>query len=77
MNFKDEKYWKINILALKKQELDFKYLSVDNLQVIDSITAEKSVMIDSSAYLLRVSKKEFRKIINKEIGGKNIYKKID
>ncbi len=75
LNFKNDDYWQVNILSLENKILKFKYLSVDDLPSIDSIIAIKSTMIDSSMYLLKPSKKEFKKILKQKLDIELLYKK--
>lgn len=75
LNFKNDDYWQVNILSLENDFLNFKYLSVDDLPTIDSIMAKKSMMIDSSIYVLKPSKREFKKILRKKMNSGFLYKK--
>lgn len=75
LNFKSDDYWQVNILSLENKILKFKYLSVDDLPSIDSIMARKSTMIDSSMYVLKPSKKEFKKILRHKLDIEFLYKK--
>lgn len=75
LNFKSDDYWQVNILSLENKILKFKYLSVDDLPSIDSIMARKSKMIDSSKYVLKPSKKEFKKILRQKLDIEFLYKK--
>ena len=76
LNYKEERYWYVNILSLNKNQLRFRYISIDDLAVIDSITSKKSTMIDSSSILISPSRKEFKRVLRKKLGAEILYKKI-
>jgi hypothetical protein len=78
LNYKDSIYWKIKAISLEKNMLKIKYIySVEDLKRIDSLTKIKSTMIDSSLFILKPSRNEFKRIINlKRFGEEHSYKKI-
>jgi len=76
LNFKNDNYWQVNILSSEKKTLKFKYLSTDDLKFIDSIMSIKSIMIDSTNYLLKPSRKEFKKFLRSKLSTEILYKKI-
>ncbi|KIA86342.1 hypothetical protein [Flavobacterium sp. AED] len=77
LNTKDSIFWKIKIIQLDKNLLKIKYISSEeDLKRIDSITRVKSKMIDSSSFVLKPSRGEFKKIINlKHLGEGREFKK--
>lgn len=76
LNFKKDNYWQVNIVSLENKTLKFRYFSVGDLNFIDSIMSTKSIMIDSTNYLLKPSKREFKKILRRKFSDEIIYKKI-
>jgi hypothetical protein len=77
LNYKDSIYWKIKAISLEKNILKIKYIySEEDLKRIDSLTKVKSTMIDSSLFILKPSRNEFKRIINlKKLGETREYKK--
>lgn len=78
LNYKDSIYWKIKTISLDKTMLKIKYIySEEDLKRMDSVTKIKSTMIDSSLFILKPSRNEFKLIINlKKFGDEWEYKKI-
>lgn len=76
LNSKFDDLWRINIISFEKKTLKFKYLSVEDLNALDSITSIKSTKIDSVNYLLKPSKKEFKKILNSKLSYEFLYQKL-
>jgi hypothetical protein len=78
LNYKDSIYWKIKAIRLEKNMLKIKYIySEEDLKRIDSLTKIKSTMIDSSSFLLKPSRNEFKRILNlKKLGEEQDYKKV-
>jgi hypothetical protein len=76
LNFKRDNYWQVNILTLKKKTLNLKYLSVADLNSLDSVMTIKATMIDSINYLLKPSRKEFKKISNMKLSNEFLYQKL-
>lgn len=76
LNSKSDNYWQVNILSLNSKMLKFKYLSVEDLKSLDSIMSTKSTMIDSTNYLLKPSRKEFKKISNMKLSNEFLYQKL-
>lgn len=77
LNSKFENYWKVNLLTFENKILKFKYFTESDLAFIDSLTINKSILIDSFSYLLKPTKKEFRKILKKDFTTELAYKKVD
>nr|WP_315151552.1 hypothetical protein [uncultured Flavobacterium sp.] len=78
LNYKDSIFWKIKAISMEKNMLKIKYIySEEDLKRMDSLTKIKSTMIDSSFFLLKPSRNEFKRIINlKRFGEEHSYKKI-
>jgi hypothetical protein len=78
LNYKDSIYWKIKAISLEKNILKIKYIySEEDLKRIDSLTKVKSTMIDSSTYILRPSRNEFKRVLNLiKLGETREYKKV-
>jgi len=79
INQRDSTYWKIKIYTLKKDILTVKQLYSDtDLRKMDSITRIKSMMIDSTSFLISPTKTEFKKFLNlKDFGYESSFKKIN
>ena len=77
-SFKDSIYWKVKSLRLEKNSLKIKYIySEEDLKRIDSLTKVKSTMVDSSSFIIRSSRNEFKRILNlKHLGSDLEYRKI-
>jgi hypothetical protein len=78
LNVKDSIYWKIRVLTLEKNILKLKYIySDDDLKRMDSITNVKSQMIDTATYVIRPTRKEFKKILRlKNLGEEQQFKVV-
>ena len=75
---KDSIFWRTKFISLNKKNLKITYIfSNDDLKKMDSITKNKSVMIDSSSFIFKPSRKEFIKFINlKHFEGQEQFIKI-
>lgn len=78
LNSKDSIYWKMKSISLEKNILKIKYIySEEDLKRIDSLTKVKSTMVDSSSFIIKPSKKEFRYLLSlKNLGEELSYKKV-
>ncbi|HWS60654.1 MAG TPA: hypothetical protein VN182_06960 [Flavobacterium sp.] len=78
LNYKDSIYWTIKSIRLEKNSLKIKYIySEEDLKRIDSLTKVKSTMLDSSSFIIKPSRNEFKRILNlKHLGSDIEYKKI-
>ena len=78
LNYKDSIYWKVKPIRLEKNMLTIKYIySEEDLKRIDSLTNVKSTMLDSSSFIIKPSRNEFKRILNlKHLGSDIEYKKI-
>lgn len=78
LNYKDSIYWKVNPIRLEKNRLKIKYIySEEDLKRIDSLTNVKFTMLDSSSFIIKPSRNEFKRILNlKHLGSDIEYKKI-
>jgi hypothetical protein len=79
LNFKDSIYWKMKSIRIENNVLKIKYIySEEDLRKIDSLTKVKSTMIDSSSFLLKPSRNEFKRILNlKKLGEEQNYERIE
>lgn len=78
LNYKDSIYWTVKSISVEKNSLKIKYVySEEDLKRIDSLTKVKSTMIDSSSFIIKPSRNEFKRILNlKKLGGEFEYKKV-
>jgi hypothetical protein len=78
LNYKDSIFWKIKAISMEKNMLKIKYIySEEDLKRMDSLTKIKSTMIDSSLFILKPSRNEFKRIINlKKFGVEQEYRRI-
>lgn len=78
LNYSDSIFWKIKAISIERNMLKIKYIySEEDLKRMDSVTKIKSTIIDSSFFLLKPSRNEFKRIINlKRFGEEHSYKKI-
>lgn len=78
LNYQDSIFWKIKAISLEKNRLKIKYIySEEDLKRIDSLTKIKATMIDSSLFILKPSRNEFKRILNlKKLGEELEYKRV-
>lgn len=78
LNSKDSIFWTINSIRLEKNSLKIKYIYLEeDLKRMDSLTKVKSTMVDSSSFIIRPSRNEFKRILNlKHLGSDLEYRKI-
>jgi hypothetical protein len=78
LNTKDSIFWKVKLVSIEKEVLKIRYIySEDDLKKIDSITRVKAKMIDSSSFIIKPTRREFKKILNlKQLGDERQFKKI-
>jgi hypothetical protein len=78
LNYKDSVFWNIKAISMEKNMLKIKYIySEEDLKRMDSLTKIKSTMVDSSTYILRPSRNEFKRVLNlKNLGETREYKKV-
>ncbi|POY40806.1 hypothetical protein C3L50_04740 [Flavobacterium alvei] len=78
LNDKDSIFWKIKSISLEKNRLKIKFIySKEDLKRMDSLTKIKSTMIDSSSFIIKPSRNEFKRILNlKKLGGEFEYRKV-
>ena len=78
LNYKDSIYWTVKSIQLEKNNLKIKFIySEQDLKRIDSLTKVKSTMVDSSSFIIRPSRNEFKRILNlKKLGGEFEYRKV-
>jgi len=78
LNYQDSIYWKVKAVSLEKDVLNIKYIySEEDLKRMDSLTKIKSTMIDSTLFILKPSRNEFKRILNlKKLGENREYKKV-
>ena len=64
LNEQDSIFWKIKIISLNKNKLTLKHISSNSdLKKMDSITKIKSKKIDSTAFIINPSRREFSKFL--------------
>lgn len=78
LNYKDSIYWTTKSIRLEKNSLKIKYIySEEDLKRIDSLTKVKSTMLDSSSFIIKPSRNEFKHILNLKYLGEDFeYRKI-
>lgn len=78
LNYKDSIFWKIKSIGLEKNRLKIKFIySEEDLKRMDSLTKVKSTMVDSSSFIIKPSRNEFKRILNlKKLGGEFEYRKV-
>jgi hypothetical protein len=79
LNYKDSIYWTVKSISLEKNSLKIKYIySDEDLKRIDSLIIVKSTMVDSSSFIIKPSRNEFKRILNlKRLGMDSEYKKVN
>lgn len=78
LSTKDSIFWNIQFLSVEKNTLKFKNLyEAKDLKKLDSVTMVKGKMLDSISFLIKPTRREFRKILKiKNLGFDSEYKKI-
>lgn len=78
LNYKDSVFWTVKSIRLENNSLKIKYIySKEDLRRIDSLTKVKSTRIDSSSFIIKPSRNEFKHILNlKNLGEDLEYRKI-
>ena len=78
LNYRDSIFWTLKSIRLEKNVLKINYIcSKEDLKRMDSLTKVKSTMIDSSSFIIKPSRNEFKRILNlKHLGEDLEYKKI-
>jgi hypothetical protein len=78
LSSKDSIFWRIQFLSIEKNILKIKNLSeIEDLKKMDSVTKVKAKMLDSTSYLLKPSRYEFKKIVKiKNLGFDHKYQKV-
>ena len=73
LNYKDSIYWTVKSIRLEKNKLKIKFIySEQDLKRIDSLTKVKSTMVDSSSFIIRPSRNEFKRILNLKLLGEDL-----
>lgn len=77
LNEKNEKYWQVRMVNLKKNKLEIKYLYAEkDLIRMDSITKIHSKTIDSTTFIINPTRREFAKFLQlKDFGYQQVYSK--
>ena len=78
LNYKDSIFWTVKSISVEKNSLKIKYIySEEDLKRTDSLTKVKSTMIDSSAFIIKPSRNEFKRILNlKKLGAEYEYREV-
>ncbi|WP_396168277.1 hypothetical protein [Flavobacterium sp.] len=78
LNYKDSLYWTVKSISLGKNSLKIKYMYTEqDIKRIDSLTKVKSTMLDSSSFVIKPSRNEFKRILNlKHLGEDVEYRKV-
>jgi len=78
LNYKDSIYWTVKSISLEKNSLKIKYIySEEDLKSLDSLTKVKSTILDSSSFVIKPSRNEFKRILNlKHLGEDVEYRKV-
>lgn len=64
LSTRDSVFWKMEIVSLEKNVLKFKKIFLpEDLQKLDSVTVFKGKMLDSLSYLIKPTRREFKKIL--------------
>ncbi|WP_193844894.1 hypothetical protein [Flavobacterium hungaricum] len=64
LSSKDSIYWTVEFLSIQNDSIKFKRLyDQKNLKKLDSITKIKAKMLDSTSYLIKPTRREFKKIL--------------
>jgi hypothetical protein len=77
LNEKDSIFWKVKFISLEKNKLTLTQIySESDLKKMDSIMENKATMIDSSSFIIKPSRKEFKRLLElKNFGDQQIFKR--
>lgn len=75
---KDSIFWNVEFISIDKNTLKFKNLhDKKDIKKLDSVTRTKAKVLDSTSYLIKPTRSEFKKIFKiKDLGYDSEYKKI-
>ena len=75
---KDSIFWNVQFLSIEKHAIKFKnFYEKEDLKKLDSVTQIKSKMLDSTSYLIKPTRREFKNILKiKHLGTDTEYKKV-
>lgn len=75
---RDSIFWDINFLSLNNNVLKFKDIYLpDDLKKLDSLTTTKAKVVDSISYLIKPTRREFKRFLKiKHFGVDEIYTKV-
>lgn len=78
LNYSDSNFWTIKTIQLEKDVLKVKYIFSENdLKIIDSLLKIKPIQLDSSSFVIKPTRTEFKRLLNtNQIGEELVYKKI-
>lgn len=78
INYKDSIFWKVKSIRFKDNILTIREIySEEDLKRIDSLTKIKSIKIDSSSFIIKPSRNEFKRILNlKHLGFEKNYNRL-
>lgn len=78
LSTRDSIFWDIKTIALEKNILKIKHFYLrDDLTKLDSVTLIKGKMLDSTSYLIKPTRREFKNILKiKKLGTDQEYDKI-
>lgn len=78
LNYKDSVFWTVKSIRLENNSLKIKYIySKEDLKRIDSLTKVKSTTVDSTSFIIKPSRNEFKRILNlKHLGMDKEYKRV-
>jgi hypothetical protein len=78
LSTRDSVLWRIEVLSLENKIIKFKNIyERKDLKKLDSVTATKGKMLDSTSYLIKPTPREFRNVLRiKHLGTDEDYKKI-
>ena len=78
LSFRDSILWNIQNIALEKNILKIKNIYLpEDLSKLDSVTAIKGKMLDSTSYLIQPTRREFKNILKiKKLGDEREYNKV-
>ncbi|MDR6761498.1 hypothetical protein J2Y38_001707 [Flavobacterium sp. 2755] len=78
LSTRDSIFWDIKTIALEKNILKIKHIYLrEDLSKLDSVTLIKGKMLDSTSYLIKPTRREFKNILKiKKIGTDQEYDKV-
>jgi hypothetical protein len=76
LSHRDSTFWKVNILAVNKDSLYWKHLSLEDYKKISVFIKDVAINNDTTGVLIKPTKKEFKQLLDMNMSWQQKYKKV-